>query len=65
MILDSHGAPLKRSIGFIRRYEPVGVARALIGALYVVGVEVPRIEDDDEEADAAPVDADMRMRRAA
>ena len=65
MILDSHGNPLKRSIGFIRRYEPVGVARALIGALYVVGVEVPLVEDDDGEDDAAPVDADVRMRRAA
>jgi hypothetical protein len=65
MILDSHGTPLKRSIGFIRRYEPVRKT-ALIGALYVVGLEVPQIEEDDEEEeDAAPVDADVRMRRAA
>ena len=55
MILDSHGTPLRRSIGFIRRYEPVRKAQALIGALYVVGVEVPKVEEDEEEEDAASV----------
>ncbi len=63
MILDSHGTVLRRSIGFIRRYEPVRKAQTLVGSLYVVGVEVPLIEEDDEEEDAA-ARTRKRMRRA-
>lgn len=62
MILDCHARPLRRTIGFIRGYEPV-LKTALIGALYVVGVEAPPVEEDDGEEDAARTLE--RMRRAA
>ena len=52
MILDSHGAPLRRSIGFIRAYVPERKALPIIGGLSVVGFEVPLLEDDDEDEDA-------------
>ena len=62
MILDFQGNPLRRSIGFVRRYEPVFKAQSVIGGLYVLGVEVPLLEENDEEEDAARA---LRMRRAA
>jgi hypothetical protein len=62
MILDSHGAPLRRSIGFIRAYVPERRALPIIGGLSLVGFEVPLLEDEEEE-DAARTRE--RMRRAA
>jgi hypothetical protein len=63
LILDSRGQPLKRTMGFVRGYVPERKALPLIGALYVVGMEVPLLEEDEEEADAARTRE--RMRRVA
>ena len=62
MILDSKGRPLKRTIGFVRAYEPVRKALPVIDSLDVVGFEVPLKKEKEEEADAAAVA--KRMRRA-
>jgi hypothetical protein len=63
ILYDCNGEPIHRAIGFIAGFVPLRRAQPLAGALYVVGMEVPLIEDDDDEEDrAAPR---KRMRRAA
>ncbi len=52
MLLDSHGNPLRRAAGFIGGFTPVRASLPLIGALCLVGFEVP-LEEDDGEEDAA------------
>jgi hypothetical protein len=50
-ILDPYGRPLRRTIGFLARYEVVKVAKPLIGGLQLVGFDVPlEPEDGDEDA---------------
>ncbi len=61
MILDFAGRPLKRTAGFIRDYVPARPALPLVDALYVVGIEVPPVEEDEDEGDAARTQ--QRMRR--
>jgi hypothetical protein len=51
-ILDSHGRPLQRAIGFIGGYVITGKALLPAESLYVVGVEPPARTGEGED-DAA------------
>jgi hypothetical protein len=54
MILDYHGRPLCRAIGFVGGYVAARGALPMVDALYVVGIETPADAGDEEEANAAP-----------
>ena len=65
MILDFRGRALRRTIGFLPGYTLVCEVLPGIDAINLVGSETVGKVDDDKKSDAAPVDADVRMRRAA